>query len=310
MENVPNLEATAPTGTPLISVLFVDYQSHAFLDRAITSLRWAEPELSIEILAVDNGSPERRAAEEICRRHRVRLLRLTRNLGYGAAANRGLKYVSTPYVAVANPDITFERGSLSKLLEVMENNSSIGAVAPQLLYPDGTPQPSARRLPRLKYVLAGRRSPIVRIFPHWSLARKFQYLGSENANSLIYAEALLGTLLVLRTAAIAQVCGFDERFFMFAEDIDLSRRLRQRGWNLAVEPRARIFHFCGGSRQLVRRFTDYHRIKGLTLFLTLDRSLIERCLVWILGTWYYITLETMAMIGLYEHEYSWKTHKC
>lgn len=293
-----------------ISVLFVNYQSSAFLDRAISSLRQAEPNLLPEIVVVDNGSPERKTAEGICQRHGVRLVRLARNLGYGAAANRGLRYVDTPYVAVANPDIVFEPETVSKLLQAMENHPTIGAIAPQLLYPDGQPQPSARRLPRLKYVLAGRRSLLLRIFPGWNTAREFQYLGTEKLDDLVEVEALLGTFLVLRVTALDQTGGFDERFFMFAEDMDISRRLRHHGWKLFLEPRARIYHYCGGARQSARRFTEYHRIRSLTLFLTLSRPKLARGLVQLLGAWYYIVLEAVGIIGWYEREYSWRTNRC
>lgn len=294
----------------MLSIIFINYQSSVFLDRAISSVRQAEPDLSLEIVVVNNGSSDRTATENICRQHKVRLVLLPRNLGYGAAANRALKYINTPYVAVANPDIIIEPGAVSKLLQVLEKEPTVGAITPQLFYPDGRVQPSARRLPRFKYIFAGRRSLLSHIFPNWSIARDFQYLGTENAPGLVEVEALLGTFLVFRTTAIAQAGGFDERFFMFAEDMDISRRLRQSGWKLVLEPRSRVRHYCGGARQQLRRFTEYHRVRGLTLFFTLGRPTIARGFIRMLGAWYYITLEAMAVLGLYEHEYSWRANRC
>jgi GT2 family glycosyltransferase len=208
-------------------------------------------------------------------------------------------------VAAANPDLAFEPGAVSRLVRVLDDDPAVGAAGPQLRYPDGRPQPSARRFPRLRYVLAGRRSPLARLFPGLRAARDFQYIGTEAADGPVRVEAVLGTFMVLRRAALDRAGWFDERFFMFAEDMELCRRLGRAGWKVVVEPRARVEHFYGGVRQRFRRFTEYHRVRALVRFLGSERGPLLRALVGAAGAWYYFLLEGMAAVGLHEHERSW-----
>ncbi|MBM3315387.1 glycosyltransferase family 2 protein [candidate division WOR-3 bacterium] len=290
---------------PKLSVVFINYQSADLLDRAIASLRKAEPVLAPEVIVVDNASPDRPALDAVCARHRIPLVRLSRNRGYGAAANRGFRRARARYVAVANPDLRFEPGGVSRLAGLLDAEPAAGAVGPQLVYPDGRPQPSARRYPGLRYALAGRRSPLARLCPKLAAARDFQYLGTERAADPVEVEALLGTFAVFRREALDSAGGFDERYFMFAEDMELCRRLRQKGWKVFLEPRARVEHYYGGVRRRFRRFTEYHRVKALTQFMSQGRGCLRLPVV-VAGAWYYFLLEGMAAVGLQEYEYSWR----
>jgi GT2 family glycosyltransferase len=207
---------------------------------------------------------------------------------------------------VANPDLVFHHGSVDLLVRFLDEHPGVGAVGPQFLYPDGTPQPSARRFPSLKYVLAGRRSPVARFFPRHRLAREFQYLGSETASGPVAVEALVGAFTVFRRAAFESVRGFDERYFMFAEDMDICRRLQEGGWRVCLDPRVLVEHYCGGVRRKHRRFTEYHRLKALCRFLCVGRSAAMRLSMTFAFACYLSTIEAGLLIGLGEYEPSWR----
>lgn len=289
-----------------LSVVLINYHSARLLDRALDSLCRAEPELAYEVLVVDNASGERNELVRICRRHGARLLLLTRNSGYGAAFNRGLHYARGSYVAVANSDITFGKGAASRLLEFLTRNPGAGAAGPQLFYPDGTAQPSARRFPRLRYVLAGRRSPLIMLRCRSRMTRDFQYLGIEKSIQPQEVEALVGAFVVFRREALDQVNGFDDRYFMFAEDMDIARRLRRCGWLSFVVPMAKVEHRYGATRRRFVRFTEFHRVRALTRFLAEGRSPITAALIWSVGAWYYFLLEAASQVGVLERELSWR----
>jgi N-acetylglucosaminyl-diphospho-decaprenol L-rhamnosyltransferase len=292
---------------PELSVVFVNFNSARFLDRALSSLATAETELAVEVVVVDNASSDRDYVRALCARHRCRLLALSRNLGYGPAANRGFGLARGRYVAVANPDLEFPVGSMSALVRLMDATPGCGAVSPQLVYPDGRPQASARRLPRLGYVLAGRRSPLARLLPGFTRAREFQYAGIEDSPCPVPVEAAIGTCVLFRREALASVRGFDERYFMFAEDLDICRRLGQAGWQVLIEPRVRVRHFYGGVRQRFRRFTEFQRLRALRQFLSQGRPAVEQALL-TLGFACYLGLEEAAgLVGLGEFEYSWRS---
>jgi GT2 family glycosyltransferase len=294
-----------------LSIIFVNYNSSELLSRALDTLEQEEGAgLDIELIVVDNGSNDRRHLRDLCLRRGVRLVLLKRNLGYGAAANRGFHYARGRYVAVANPDITFLPRALSQLVHFLETNPEAGVVSPQLLYPDRKPQPSCRRLPKLRYVFAGRRSPLVQLFPNYAPAREFLYAELWEAKSPVEVEAVIGTLMVFRRAAFESVKGFDEAFFMFAEDLDICQRLREQGWKVFLEPRARVVHEYGGVRRHWRRFSEFQRVKGLCRFFTRRKKRLARLLLTIGFAGYYFLLEAAGLCGLGELEYSWSKSGC
>ncbi len=292
--------------SPTLTVVFVNFNSARFLDRALASLAAAEPEEEIEKVVVDNASSDREPVRTVCARHGCRLLALARNLGYGAAANRGFRVARGRYLAVANPDLEFSAGSMSALVQLMTATPSCGAVSPQLVYPDGRPQASARRFPRLKFVLAGRRSIAARVFPSLSRAQEFQYQGIEQAQAPVPVEAVIGTCVLFRREALAAVNGFDERYFMFAEDLDICRRLGQAGWQVLLEPRVRVRHFYGGVRRRFRRFTEFHRLRALRQFFEQGQPRWFRGLLTLGFVAYLCVEEAAGLVGLGEFEYSWR----
>lgn len=290
-----------------LSVVFVNHNSTTFLEKAIITLKRSEPEVELETIVVDNASQDRDRVRDVCEKQGVRLLILSQNLGYGAAANRGAQYARGEYLAVANPDIEFLPGAVRNLVRFLEDTPEVGVVSPQLLYPDGTPQPSCRRFPRLRYIFAGRRSPLLRLFPHYPLLKEFLYLGIEEAKEPVEVEAVIGSFMLFRRAAFERVGGFDERFFMFAEDLDICHRLRQQEWRVFLEPKARIRHYYGGVRRKRRRFSEFHRIKSLYLFFIQRKPRPFRLIFTVLFAGYLFLLEAAGMVGVGEFEYSWRS---
>jgi GT2 family glycosyltransferase len=209
-------------------------------------------------------------------------------------------------VAVANPDVVFSTPAMTGLVAFMDEHPDAGAVSPQLMYPDGTPQPSARRLPRLRYILAGRRSPLARILPRYAPARDFLYADAHRATEPVPVEAVIGTLVTFRRSALDQVSGFDEGFFMYAEDMDICRRLGQSGWGVFLDPRQTVEHFYGGVRRRFQRFGDYQRLKALMRYFVLNRGLLARLALRVAFAGYLFLSEAGWLAGLREFEYSWQ----
>jgi GT2 family glycosyltransferase len=291
---------------PDLTIVFINYNSARLLERALATLRDAEPRLRVETLVVDNGSRDRAELVEVCRRRDARLVLLGRNAGYGAAFNRGYRYASGRYVAVANPDVVFSTPAMTGLVAFMDEHPDAGAVSPQLMYQDGTPQPSARRLPRLRYILAGRRSPLARILPRYAPARDFLYADAHRATGPVPVEAVIGTLVTFRRSALDQVSGFDEGFFMYAEDMDICRRLGQSGWGVFLDPRQTVEHFYGGVRRRFQRFGDYQRLKALMRYFVLNQGLLARLALRVAFAGYLFLSEAGRLAGLREFEYSWQ----
>lgn len=245
-----------PTGSE-VAVVTVTWNPGATLAAFLDSLPAATTG-AVPVVVVDNGStdgaPERAAA-----RPGVRLLRTGENLGYGAAANRGIAGLGPEvrWVVVANPDLQWRPGALDELLAAGQRWPRAGALGPLIRDPDGTSYPSARLLPSIGrgvgHALLG---PVWPANP-WSRA----YRQSDAVPGERRAGWLSGSCLLLRRAAFESVDGFDPRYFMYFEDVDLGDRLGRAGWLNVYVPTAEVVHLGGGATRQVAgpMLAEHHR---------------------------------------------------
>jgi len=292
---------------PDLSIVFVNYNSTRYLERALESLRRNPPESSVELLVVDNASRDRDELARVCSAAGARLIRLRRNVGYGAAANQGFRQAAGRYLVAANTDIEVVSGAVDCLREFVDSTPGAGVVSPQFVYPDGSVQPSARRFPTLRYALAGRRSLLRRLFPSYGPAREFLYVEVGRSQVPVQVDAVIGTFMVLRREALDQVGAFDQRYFFIAEDLDMCRRMHASGWDVYVDPRARVVHCYGAVRRARLAFTEFHRLRALMRFFSSEGSGLTRAALLFCFVCYLSLIEGMLAFGIHENEPSWRS---
>jgi len=220
----------------------------------------------LEVVVVDTGSRDGTAG--VVRAHplRPRVLELA-NCGFGRAANAGIRTTSAPVVVVTNADVRPHPGALGHLAAALRDDAALAAVGPQVRYPSGALQASARRQldarTLLGHGLLGRLAPRNR----WTRRYHARDLDPDLPRDVDW---LSGCALALRRTAVEQVGGFDPGYFLFVEDLDLGERLRQAGWRLRYEPAAVVEHRVGAStsRRPVRARLYHAR--------SLDRHLARR----------------------------------
>jgi len=179
-----------------------------------------------------------------------------KNLGYGTAHNIAIRKTliqGLPYHLVINPDISFEPSILSEIEEFMNNNSDIGLLMPKILYPTGEIQYLCKLIPTPFDLIVRRFLP-----KSWTQKRieKFE-LRSSGYNKVMNVPYLSGCFMFLRTEALKQVGLFDERFFMYPEDIDLTRRIH-RHYRTVFYPYATIVHHHAQSSYVDSRMLFIH----------------------------------------------------
>lgn len=239
-----------------LAVVTVTYTPGEILERFLDTLAKATTRRVTVILA-DNessdGAPERAARE----RSHVRLLRTGGNLGYGTAANRGVEELddSIGWVVIANPDLEFEADALDILLESAERWPRGGSFGPLIKEPDGTVYPSARQLPSLRRGVG--HAIFADIWPGNPWTR--QYLQRDEPAERT-AGWLSGSCLLVRREAFVEVGGFDERYFMYFEDVDLGDRFGRAGWQNVYVPTAAVMHIQGHatSRETAKMLIAHH----------------------------------------------------
>ena len=258
---------------PAVTVAIVSWNTRDLLRRALESLAPEVERGLAEVWVVDNASED--GSAELVREHFdwVNLIASDVNLGFGRAVNLVADRTSSEWIATANADIALHPGALSTLLSAGARDRGAGAVAPRLVLPDGQTQHSVFGFPTILFSLvlatgSYRFSATVGdrlAFPgHWN---------SERARRVPWAVA---AFLLVRRRAWTEVGGFDERQFMYAEDLDLGWRLKQAGWATRYEPRAHVDHqSAAATSQLFGERLEPHWQRSTYGFLARRRGVIN-----------------------------------
>ncbi|MFT4028592.1 MAG: glycosyltransferase family 2 protein [Protaetiibacter sp.] len=237
-----------------IRVVTVAYNSDGVLPAFVESLGEASSR-PLRLVIVDNGpvapAPLRAPRDDVD----VEVLPAGGNLGYGTAVNRGaaIDAQGVEWIVVANPDIVFRPGAIDELIRVGQEDDTVGQVGPLILTSDGAVYPSARRLPSLRNGIG--HALFNKIWPANPWTRAY-HSDRELPPSQRDAGWLSGAAFLVRAAAFREVGGFDESYFMYFEDVDLSARLGRAGWRMRYAPSAVVVHIgahsTGASSAMVR----------------------------------------------------------
>lgn len=248
------VESPAP-----LRVVVVTYSPGETLEGFLDSLVTATTR-PYEVVLADNGSTDG-APEAAVRTHpEASLLRTGGNIGYGAAANAALHGLTGGHALIANPDVRFEPGSVDELLTATQRWPRAATFGPAIRTPEGAVYPSARDLPSLStgvgHALVGW------VWPANPWTARYR----RERDEIVERPAgwLSGSCLLVDLAAFASVGGFDPGYFMYFEDVDLARRLGQRGWLHVYVPTAVITHEGGhATKRQAHRMQRVHHTSAL-----------------------------------------------
>ena len=224
-----------------VAVVVVTYFPGEDLDRFLDSLEKATTR-DAHVVVADNDSTDD-ALDRAARRKNVHVLRIGENLGYGGGANRGVAELDDRYgwIVIANPDLEWEPGSLDTLVEAGQRWPRGGAFGPLIRDPDGTVYPSARLLPSLGRGIG--HAVFGKIWPAnpWTRA----YRQERDTPTERTSGWLSGSCQLIRRDAWDSAGGFDTRYFMYFEDVDLGDRIGRAGWHNVYVPSAAVTHIGG-----------------------------------------------------------------
>ena len=224
-------------------MVVVSYRCRELLRDCLDSLRAHPPQRPMQVVVVDNASGDGTAEMVAGEYPEVELHASASNLGFAAATNLGIRSSEAPYVLALNPDTRVTDGALDTVLGVLESHQDVGVAGPGLVREDGSPDHAAKRsfptpLSALGHFTGIGRRP-------GAPAELAAYTAPRVESGPV--DAVNGAFMLMRREALERVGGFDEEYWMYMEDLDLSYRLAEAGWVTWFEPAATVVHVKGAS---------------------------------------------------------------
>ena len=231
-----------------VSLLIVSYNVRQYIAHAIDAIIKSDLD-DFEIIIIDNDSFDNTASylkERYSHLRQIKIVQNEENIGFGKAINQAASLAKGQYYLILNPDTIIQEETISTLKEYLDSNPEVGMVGPKILNADGTLQLACKRsFPTLGVALP-KLLGFSRIFPKSKWAGKYNltYLDEDEISSV---DAISGSCMFIRSFLFHELKGFDERFFMFGEDLDLCSRIWKNNYEIHYVPTTQIVHYQGES---------------------------------------------------------------
>ena len=258
-----------------VTAAVVNYNAKAYLLECIASLRQEDV---AEIVVADNASIDGSEAAVRAFDPGVTYVQTGANLGYGTGVNRAVAGSDgvQPFLLCLNADARIEPGAVDAMLAAIEGRPEVGIVGPRIHDVDGALYPSVRTFPST--VDAVGHAVLGMVWGSNPFTRRYRMLDLDH-DVPADVDWVSGSCFLIRRACWEAIGGFDEGYFMYAEDVDLCWRARRAGWEVAFEPKAIVVHVGGVStdRHPYRMIAEHHR--GLLRFAARSSTGVERLLL-------------------------------
>jgi GT2 family glycosyltransferase len=247
---------------PDISIIIVSYNTRAMTLDCLRTLGANCGTLTSEVFVVDNASADGSADAIRESFPHVTVIANSRNVGFGAANNQAMALAKGRYFLLLNSDAFIKPGALAALHQYLETHAAVGVVGPRLLNEDGSLQISCFRYPSPTRAWLENLwiSSLLRSHPTIGDYRRWPHDSERKVDWVI------GACLLVRREVYEKVGGFDERFFMYAEETDWQARIRDAGWTIGFTPTAEVTHLGGASGKDQPARINEHFFKSLDIY--------------------------------------------
>src|SRR3954469_16710443 len=235
---------------PEVDIVIVNWNSRSLLRECLTALDQSTMAQQLNLVIVDNDSGDGSADGLAAQHMRIDLVRNTQNHGFAAACNQGAKRGSAPLLLFLNPDVRVRRETVERTVQYLTapSNSCVGIVGVQLVDNDGRIQRTCARTPTVATLLLGtmfldRLCP--RLVPPHFLSERDHYDTRP-------VDQVMGAFLMIRRTLFHKLGEFDQRFFVYYEDVDLCLAAREAGWRVMHFAGALAEHVGGGTTQAIK----------------------------------------------------------
>lgn len=219
-----------------LSIIILSFNNNDTINDCIESVLKYKTK-DIQVIVLDNASSDKTV--EILEKFVgfVRVLKSDQNLGFSKGINKAISFASGEYLFFLNPDTKMTMSVFKELTDYYESHTNIGVVGPKLITQNGNIQESVMKFPTITGALN-----------EFILGKKYSYSPyAPEGSEPIKVDCIFGAALLIKRDLFEKLGGFDERYFLYYEDIDLCRRIRKMGREVVYYPNVEIEHKVGGS---------------------------------------------------------------
>lgn len=246
-----------------LSIIIVNWNTKDLLRDCLDSIYKETKNINFETFVVDNASQDKSA--QMVRKNfpQVRLIQNQKNVGFSCANNQAVKLAKGKYILVLNSDTIILERALERAVQIINGRPEIGILAPKTLNKDGSIQKTIRSDPKLLTQLFFP-TKIKKIFPHWKALKEY-YCDDFDYEKESEIKQAQGSFLLIKRGIIEKIGLFDEKFFIWFEEVDFCLRARKASFKILYSPDLKIIHYGGES------FSQINTIKKQVLY---SRSLL------------------------------------
>ena len=261
-----------------LSVIIVNWNTKDLLHQCIESIKAHTKKISHEIIVVDNFSSDGSADMVEANFPDVTIIKNRENKGFGRANNQGLAQAGGKYILFLNSDVAVNENCLDVMFDFMEKKPDVGASSCKLTFPDGSLQHSCRVFPSFKVfflMLLG----LKYFFPNMKIFREYLMMDWDHSDPR-EVDQIMGSFMFVRRDALDQIGSFDERYWMYFEEVDLCLRMKKAGWKVVHYPYASAVHFLSKSSEQwdeMKRVSEFQR--SLLKYFRKNRNFCEYCIL-------------------------------
>ncbi|MAF13287.1 MAG: hypothetical protein CMI53_00130 [Parcubacteria group bacterium] len=227
-----------------ISIVIVSWKVKDLLNKCLTSIFTYQQNLDLEVIVIDNNSNDGTVDMVKNNFPKVLLIKNKKNIGFAKANNLGIAKANGNYILVLNPDTEILKNTIQEMVSFMDKNPQAGIVGPKHLNPDKTIQPSVRRFPSLLAVFL----ILIKLPKVLNLKSVNKFLATDvDYNNTQPVDQVAGSFMFIRQEVLAKIGNFDEKFFIWFEDVDLCKRAKSADWQIWYNNKSQIIHYGGQS---------------------------------------------------------------
>jgi len=265
-----------------LSIILVNWKTPDLTRNALVSVFKETQETDFEVIVVDNNSAD--GSVEMIKKEfpQVVLIVNPDNRGFGKANNQGLKIAQGDYLMFLNTDVVVLDGALNKLVNHLDQHADVMVVGPRLLNKDLTFQHACRRMLPNPVNSFFHLFGLTKIFKNSKFVNDYKQYAS-NPEVTAPTQALSGAAMMFRRQVYDEIGGFDERFFMYGEDLDFCKRVLDKGWKTVYVSDAKIIHFGGQSsgKRKVKSLVNFYESMWFYYKKHFKYNFLVNLLVWL-----------------------------